>query len=257
VALALVVLAVAIGGLWWIFGRGSSDAVRLSLVVPQEGAMVFRVHNSAGANADSVGAFEFDSEFDGILTLRTRSVDGDVARVAGLLDISRLIWNGRPETGRPTLRARFQLRSDGNVVAGRSFNPGVPAGTYDPLVAGLSPDLPPHPVKLGDSWGDGYQFQDQGVEVQVTTSSRFLRVEELDGVMVVVVQGTRTLDLSTARQRKRDVTGTITVNQTAWIDPVLGKVLRMSATISGTITESGRGGTARAQAIERLELTAL
>jgi hypothetical protein len=142
-------------------------------------------------------------------------------------------------------------------VAGKSFNPGVPAGTYDPLVAGLSPDLPPHAVKLGDAWNDEYQFRDKGVRVHVTTSSKFLRIEELRGVMVAVVQGTRTLDLSTPRDRKKGVVGTITVNQTAWIDPVLGKVLRMSATISGSITESGRGRPATAQATERLELTAL
>jgi len=253
----MVLVAVAIGGAWWLFGRGNSDSVRLSLTVPREGSMVFRVHNSAGANADFIGEFEFDSEFEGILTLRTRSVDGDMARVTGLLDISRLIWNGRPETGRPTLRARFRLRSDGNVVAGKSFNPGVPAGTYDPLVAGLSPDLPPHAVKLGDAWNDEYQFRDKGVRVHVTTSSKFLRIEELRGVMVAVVEGTRTLDLSTPRDRKKGVVGTITVNQTAWIDPVLGKVLRMSATISGSITESGRGRPATAQATERLELTAL
>lgn len=219
--------------------------------------MVYRVHNSAGSNADFIGEFEFDSEFDGILTLRTRSVEGDMARVTGLLDISRLIWNGRPETGRPALRARFQLRSDGNVVAGKSFDPGVPAGTYDPVVAGLSPDLPPHPVKLGDAWSDEYQVQDKGVRVQVTTSSRFLRIEELRGAMVAVVKGTRTLVLSTPRDRKKGVEGTITVNQTAWIDPVRGKVLRMSATISGSVTHSGRGKPATVQATERLDLTAL
>jgi hypothetical protein len=257
VALAAVALAVVVFGLWWLFGRGDSPSVQLSLVVPREGAMLYRVQNTAGADAELVGKFEFDSEFEGILTLRTRSVEGDLARITGLLDISRLIWNGRPETGRPTLRSRISLRADGNIVRGQSFDAKVPAGTYDPVIVGLSPDLPQNAVRLGDSWSDQYQVRGKDVLIDVTTSTRFVRVEDLGGVPVAVVQGTRTLDLTPREKRHKNFKGSITVNQTAWIDPAMGKVLRMSATIKGSLDDTARGWTFSSDSIEQLNLTAI
>lgn len=256
VALAVALVAGAIGA-WWFFNGSDGDAVRLSLALPRKGAVVFRVHNSTGVDADYIGAFEFQSEFDGILTLRTGSVEDDYTRVRGLLDVSSLVWNGRPETGRPTLRARFRLRSDGNVVGGNWFDPGVLAGTYDPVTAGLSPDLPPYPVRPGDAWRDKYRLRQKKDRVSVTTSSKFLRYDELKGVRVAVVQGTRTLELSSIPGRKNALKGTVSVDQTAWIDPALGTVLRMTATITGDVTARGSGGRARLYGTERLELTAL
>ena len=254
-ALAVVLVAGLAG--WGIIQARKPDPVRLSLTLPKKGAMVFRVQNSTGLDADYIGSFEFHSEFEGILTLRTRSVKGDLTRVRGLLDVSSLVWNGRPETGRPTLRANFRLRSDGNVVRGQWFNPGVIAGTYDPITAGLSPDLPPHPVRPGDTWKDEYRVRQKKTRLSVTTSSSFLRYEEMNGVRVAVVQGTRTLKFSSIDHGKNAWFETDTVEQRAWIDPELGSVLRMTATIRGNFTGRGAAGRGKLSLVGRLELRAL
>jgi hypothetical protein len=251
-ALTLALVVGAVAGTAWLFTRGDSDSVRLLLAVPRKGAMVFRVQNSAGSNADNIGAFEFDSEFEGILTIKTRSVEGDQASVRGLLDVSTFIWNGRPETRRPTLRASFQLRSDGNFIGCRTFDPEVPAPTFDPIVTGLTPDLPPGEVRPGDSWTDAYSACTKKEIAQVSSRSQFLRYDEMNGLRVAVVQGTRTVTFSSLDKSDR-LRATVFVDQTAWIDVERGTVVRMTALVDWNLT----GRKVKAEGFERVELSQL
>jgi hypothetical protein len=248
--LALFVVA---GGAWWFIAARGPEPARLSLTVPPSGALVFKVRNSAGAHADFVGQFEFDSEFAGILTLRTRSLDSDGARVSGILDVSRLIWNGRPETGKTPLRARFTLRPDANFTGCSSFDSGAPAGTFDPLVTGLTPDLPPGEVRPGDTWTDEYDgCRKKALNAHVNTWSKFLRYDEVKGVRIAVVRGTRSIEISANKRGNNGATGTINVDQMAWIDPDDGRVVKMTATVSGNVTIWEGKSTFKARTVERL-----
>lgn len=256
VGVFVVLAIVGASAAWWLTrSEAVPEPTRLALGLGEGETQVFRVHTLMDSRADRVGAWEFQSEFEGMLTLRTRSSKGDVAKMTATLGVLTLTWNGRPVTDPRALRSVVRIRSDGNVLRAGHFDVGVPAATVDLVTTGLGPDLPPHEVVPGDTWTDQLRIVDEGILARVDTRSTFVRMEELGGVPVAVVQGTRTARLTTPGDRPRGVRGTVTVDQTAWLDPKDGRVLRMSATTGWDTTSWDPEGRLPSEGVEQLELT--
>jgi hypothetical protein len=228
--LAAAVAAAAVWGAWWFLSGRAQDATRLAISFPADGSNVFRMGATLDWRSDSRGLDrEVHTEFEGILTLRTLSKDADGARIRAILDLSSLSVNGRPVTRPPTLRARIHAGSDGSAREGDYLNLPEPSAPIMLVATGLAPDLPSRPVSPGDEWTDTISLRMGTDRLEGSTRSRFLRYEETHGVNAAVIQGTRRLKIDGGPPVQGK--GTMTVDQTAWIDPDTGAVLRMSATV--------------------------
>lgn len=247
----LVVLAGAGAGWWYVSSRQPEPrSVAISLAVG-EAAQVFRA--DARLRWASSGAplhWEAHTDFEGILTLKASPADHGGAKVRGILDLSRLSVNGRPFTEPPTIRAKMQFSGDGTVVRGGVFRLPLPSPPIQLLLTGLGPDLPTHAIRPGDAWTDRQEVRVGKERLLMTSRSEFLRYEQMSGVEVAVIHGTRSFEMKDPGPRKR---GHARVEQTAWFDPGSGAVLKMSATI--WIEYSGPDGGYTAG--DRLQLTAV
>jgi hypothetical protein len=238
VALVVALVAGALGGAWWILSGGGQEDVRLALSFPPKGSNVFRMNATLDWQADSrVIDLEVHSEFEGILTLRTLSTTGDLSRLRAILDISSLSVNGRPVTRPPTVRTRMRVGSDGTAVRGGYLTLPAPSPPIMLIATGLVPDLPDRPMAPGESWTDSVNVRAAGDRLKGTAHTKFLRYEDVDGVAAAVLEGTRELRIDAGPPIPGK--GTMTVDQTAWVNPETGQLLRMTATVRFSIKVRG------------------
>jgi hypothetical protein len=230
--LALVLVAAVAGG-WWFVQTRRPDPATLRLVFPPEGATVSRVAATLEWRSNYAPLdLELYGDFEGILTLRTRSLDGNRAKLRAILDLSNFVVNDHPITKPPSTRARIELRTDGtNIGGGTLFFPGL-RQAFLPAATGLAPDLAGHPVVPGDTWTDTLRVRVGGDLLHGDTYSELLRYEDVGGVRVAVVHGTK--DLTIQGGRPLPGTGSMKIDQTAWLDPESGTLVRMTATVEVT-----------------------
>jgi hypothetical protein len=194
---------------------------------------------------------EIHTEFEGILTLRTLSVDGDLATLRAILDMSSLSVNGRPVTKPPTIRSRMHMGNDGTVDRGGYL--WLP-DTSPPImlnVTGLTPHLPDGSVVPGDSWTDSISIRATKDRYQGTAHTTFVRYEDLDGVATAVIEGTRELRFRGGPPLPGK--GTMSIDQTAWVNPESGRALRMTATVRFSFWARGEF----IEGVDRYELRAV
>jgi hypothetical protein len=232
VALALVLVAGTAGG-WWFLHARRPDPVTLRLFFPPKGATVSRVTATLDWRSDYAPLnLELYGEFDGVLTLRTSSLDGDRAKLRAILDLSSFVVNDHPVTEPPSTSARLEMRTDGTVVRGKHL---VFPGTSQTMllgVTGLVPGLSDDPVVPGDTWTGSLRIRLGTDLFDGTTRSEFVRFEDVGEVRAAVIHGTK--DLTIKSNRPLPGTGSMKVDQTAWLDPETGKVLQMTVTTQFT-----------------------
>jgi hypothetical protein len=228
---ALAVLLVAGVGTWWFIQARRPDPATLALQFPRKGATVSHVTATLDWRSDYAPLnVELYGEFDGLLTLQTRSLKGDRASLRTILDISNFVVNERPITQPQSARGWIHIRTDGTPVrAGNIFYPGIRGQVFMLGWMGLTPDLDARAVVPGDTWTDTFRARVGTDLLTGTTRSELLRYETVRGVNAAVVHGTKELTIKGGPPLPG--TGTVTIDQTAWLDPEGGTVLRMNATV--------------------------
>lgn len=229
-AAGVTALAVLVGAIWWFARTVGPDGTPLALPLRQNWSQSFRVNATMGATFETpVSNLESNTELRGILNLAAPSLDGDEAKVRGVLHFSSLTANGRPITRPSRARASMRLAADGTVVRGGTFDLPLPASPVMLAATGLVTHLPPHPVEPGDRWSDSREVQMGKDRLRMESHSEFVGYRVVDGVRAAVLRGTRTL---TTVNDPKGREATISVEQTATFDPESGRILRMKATLS-------------------------
>jgi hypothetical protein len=159
-------------------------------------------------------------------------------------------------TGIPDTTMDITVAADGRVLSmdGHQFAGPDPFMIFSGLGGGLfvSAVLPSNPVKPGDTWSKDYdQANPSGTgTIHVTSKSKYLRDESLNGVNSAVIETSSTglIDLSIAAPVPGSATasafggmsikGTVTTDVTTWFDPNGHRVLKTHSTESndGTMT---------------------
>jgi hypothetical protein len=157
-------------------------------------------------------------------------------------------------TGMPDITTAITVAADGRILSldGKQ----VPAG--NPLLATtgvgasyfVTAVLPTGAVKPGDTWSKDYTQNPGGSgAIKVTTHSKYLRDESLNGVRAAVVEtiSNASIDMTTGGSGGLSMKATETSDVTSWIDSSSHRVLKSHSTESdaGTIdfgSSSSLGG---------------
>ena len=251
VALAAILVAGVAG--WWFVQARQPDPTTLSVSFPRKGATVSRVSATLDWRSDYAPInLELYGKFDGLLTLRTLSLKKDRARLRAILDISTFVVNEHPITDSQSSRGWIEIRTDGSTArGGKIFFPGLGKQLFALGWTGLTPDLDGRPVVPGDSWTDTFKARIGTDRLEGQTRSELLRYENVGDVSAAVVHGTKDLRLKGGPPLPG--TGSVKIDQTAWLDPESGKVLRMTATVEVTYRPRERFGGGRRILIEGVE----
>lgn len=223
-------------------------------------------------------AIPFKFELTGGETITVKSVDS-----AGNADLSISLSNltmksttgtvTNTTTGMPSPAIDMKVGPDGRILSvnGTSLG-GNPFTAFSPTGSGgfISAVLPDNAVKPGDTWSKDYDQANTmgGGSIHVTTKSKYLRDESLQGVNAAVVQTTSTatidltLDLSKLASgagsqagiippgmlQSITVKGTSTSDVTSWIDPNGHRVMKthMTGTTNATLNIDAAAGGATA-----------
>jgi len=240
VALAVVLVAGVAG--WWIVQARRPDPATLKLTFPRQGATVSKVASTMDWRSDYAPLnVELYGEFDGLLTLRTRSLQGDRVKLRAILDLSTFVANDRPITQPHSARGEIEMRTDGTTVRASNLSfPGLRGQPFLVTWTGLTPDLADSPVVPGDAWTDTFKARVGTDRLEGDSRSELLRYEDVGGVRAAVVHGTK--DLTIQGGKPLPGTGSVKIDQTAWIHPERGTVLRMTATVEVTYRTKARFG---------------
>jgi hypothetical protein len=159
-------------------------------------------------------------------------------------------------TGIPDTTTDIKVAADGRVVSvdGSQVAAGNPFLAFSGVGGGffVTAVLPSNTVKPGDTWSKDYDQANPGGtgSIHVTSKSKYLRDESLNGVNAAVVETTSNgaIDINIGAPAAAGATpggfggmsikGTVTTDVTTWIDPSGHRVLKTHSTESndGTMT---------------------
>ncbi len=250
-------------------GALPAHAQTLSLAYRAGDVYKYRFHATSTGEVNVMGTnAPVNNELTALETVTVQSVDpsGIAAVSLALSEITiKSEFNGTSSTttGIPLPAVAIKIASDGRIltVNGTSLEADLPfsTGLAGNLVSAVLPDTP---VKPGDTWSKDYDQTSLPSPatgtIHVTTKSKYLRDESLQGVNAAVIETTSgaaidvTLDMSlpppgstpppfpvpTMGGGGITVKGTTTSDVTTWIDPGNHRMLKshMTATTNGTIT---------------------
>jgi len=188
-------------------------------------------------------------------TVKVNSVDS--SGVADLtLTVSNFVIKGttggvtNTTTGTPAITMDVKVAADGRIVSmdGNQMAAGDPFLAFSGMGGGffVTAILPSNAVKPGDTWSKDYDQANPGGtgSIHVTSKSKYLRDESLNGVNAAVVETTSTgaIDINvgapiaagapTAGFGGMSIKGTVTTDVTTWIDPNSHRVLKTHSTES-------------------------
>lgn len=139
-----------------------------------------------------------------------------------------------------------KIGSDGHLITfdGDTVTSSNPFLAFTALGGGffITAVLPDHSVKPGDTWSKTYDQTfpgDTGTGVHVTSNSKYLRDESVNGVKAAVVEtkSTGTVDSSLKSTGfGLTINGTLTADVTTWIDPSGHRVIKTHSTSTDTGT---------------------
>jgi hypothetical protein len=263
----IVVLALVVGGVGYMFfgrpgGPGPSPAFALDLVAGQSYSYHFNfdILGSAIAGGQTIPVKE---SLAAKMDWNVQAVDpSGVANVAVTMSDFQVTVNGKalPVSQMPAAATSFTMMVDrdgrilssggafGDALAGTGTSAGGLPGTNQ-----LTPLLPGHDVKPGDTWAKKFKQElpfGMGT-LQYKTKSKYLRDEQLDGVNAAVIETKMniplhmTLDLAKVLQGSESqgsipagshpvirYRGRSNMVDTAWFDPAERQLLKMQ--VSGS-----------------------
>jgi hypothetical protein len=148
-------------------------------------------------------------------------------------------------TGMPDITTEITVAADGRILSldGKQAAAGNPFLAASGVGASyfVTAVLPSGAVKPGDTWSKDYTQTNPGGagDVKVTTHSKYLRDESLNGVRAAVVETTSStsIDIATGGSGGLSMKATETSDVTSWIDLNSHRVLKSHSTESddGTI----------------------
>jgi hypothetical protein len=202
-----------------------------------------------------------DIELTAAETVKVNSVDS--SGVADLtLTVSNFAIKGttggvtNTTSGMPAMTTDVKVAADGRIVSmdGNQLAAGNPFLAFSGMGGGffVTAVLPSNTVKPGDTWSKDYDQANPGGtgSIHVTSKSKYLRDESVNGVNAAVVETTSSgsIDMNISAPPAAGATtggfggmsikGTVTTDVTTWIDPNGRRVLKTHSTESndGTMT---------------------
>jgi hypothetical protein len=202
-----------------------------------------------------------DIELTAAETVKVNSVDS--SGVADLtLTVSNFAIKGttggvtNTTSGMPAMTMDVKVAADGRIVSmdGNQLAAGNPFLAFSGMGGGffVTAVLPSNTVKPGDTWSKDYDQANPGgtSSIHVTSKSKYLRDESVNGVNAAVVETTSSgsIDMNISAPSAAGATtggfggtsikGTVTTDVTTWIDPNGRRVLKTHSTESndGTMT---------------------
>jgi hypothetical protein len=156
-------------------------------------------------------------------------------------------------SGLPDMTIDVKIAADGHILGmdGNPYTATNPFLAFSGVGGGffITAVLPGNAVKPGDTWSKDYDQANTGGTggIQVTSKSKYLRDESLQGVKAAVVETTSsgTIDMSLGTSSSAttagfglSIKGTMTSDVTTWIDPDGHRVLKTHSTAvnDGTLT---------------------
>jgi hypothetical protein len=143
-----------------------------------------------------------------------------------------------------------KIKSDGTVVSidGSTVMAGSPLAAFAGIGGGffLAAVLPDKAVKVGDTWSKAYDQTEPGggPAIHITSTSKYLRDETINGVTAAVVETksdggismTGSPGGSAAADAGMTMNGTLTTDVTTWIDPSSHRVIKSHSTAHDSLT---------------------
>jgi hypothetical protein len=209
---------------------------------------------------------------DMVVQFKVVSVDKDgVATVEFSIKKGTIQTDGVKQPA-PATTITMRLASDGRVLSinGTPLGGDTSFGSGLPVMDQLTPVLPPHPVKPGDTWSNNYDVPFPfGGTIKFSTNNRFLRYEPIDGVRAAVIRsdGSSPLDSDLDASAlaalfggtvgqvpegfndlKMHMGGRVSSIATTWVDLPTGRwfktdttgLVDMTCTLEGLPKEAGR-----------------
>ena len=152
----------------------------------------------------------------------------------------------KPATVRPDTAIDIRIAADGRIlsIGGNQYVGSNPFLAFSGMGGGffVTAVLPSTAVKPGDAWSNDYSqpYGDGSGSVKLTSHSKYLRDESLQGVNAAVVETTSNAsvditpgtasEVSAAGGLTGSIKGTVTADVTTWIDPNGHRVLKTHST---------------------------
>jgi hypothetical protein len=237
-------------------GAAPVQAQTLSLGYHSGDTYKYSFHSTTKQTIVSSGiTLPTDVELTAAETIKVNSVDS--SGVADLtLTVSNLAMKGttggvtNTTTGIPAMTMDVKVAADGRVVSmdGNQLAGSSPFLAFSGMGDGffVTAVLPSNPVKVGDSWSKDYDQASPGATggIHVTSQSKYLRDESLNGVNAAVVEtkSSGAINLNapiptapgvvTGGFGGMSIKGTVTTDVTTWIDPTGHRVLKTHSEMS-------------------------
>jgi hypothetical protein len=243
-------------------GAVAVQAKSLSLAFHSGDTYKYSFHSTTQQTIGAGGiSLPTDIEMTAGETVKVNSVDS-----TGMADLTLTLNNlaiksttggvTNTTTGIPDTTTDIKVAADGRVVSvdGSPLAAGNPFLAFSGVGGGffVTAVLPSNTVKPGDTWSKDYDQANPGGtgSIHVTSKSKYLRDESLNGVNAAVVETTSNgaIDINIGAPAAAGATpigfggmsikGTLTSDVTAWIDPNGHRVLKTHSTESndGTMT---------------------
>jgi hypothetical protein len=198
-----------------------------------------------------------DIEISATETVQVKSVDpsgtADLAITLGNFSFKSSAGATSTSTGTPDTTLDVSVAADGRVlsIGGHQFANADPLLAFSGLGGGffVSAVLPSSAVKPGDSWSKSYDQANPGGTgtVHLTSQSKYLRNESLQGVNTAVVETTTigSIDLALGATAPGaaasgfggiSIKGTVTSDVTTWIDPSTHRMVKTHSTETNNAT---------------------
>jgi hypothetical protein len=183
-------------GAFILFNRGSGTGSAYALQFSKAHAGdTYRYHMTMAMDmtmsAKELGGSQpLRATTDMVMTFRVDSVDSDGVAMVDFSTSNGTVESNGAKQSVPDSHITMRIAPDGHVVSinGNPLSPRVPLnGGF--LGDQLTPILPPHQVKPGDTWSKDYQVPFPfGGSVKYSSDNRFLRYETLDGARAAVIR---------------------------------------------------------------------
>jgi hypothetical protein len=198
-----------------------------------------------------------DIEMSATETVKVKSVDssGTADLTITLANFSFKSSSGvtSTSTATPDTILDVTVAADGRVlnIDGHQFANADPLLAFSGLGGGffVSAVLPSNAVKPGDSWSKNYDQANPGGTgtVHLTSQSKYLRNESVQGVSTAVVETTTngSIEITTGATAPggaalgvggMSITGTVTSDVTTWIDPSTHRMVKTHSTETNNAT---------------------
>jgi hypothetical protein len=260
IALAVAVFLVAAAGTYFVLNRGGSGGSAFALSLNQGESYTYMLSMTFNGSASAAGQeVPFSLIGSETFTWKVDSVDANgVATITmSFQGVSSTINGQRAPQAIPD-PIQIQVAKDGRILtAGNlAFAGGTDAGPAFLGADQITPLLPDHPVKPGDTWTKSFdqEFPFGGGKLHYESRNEYLRDENVDGVTTAVI-ATRMdipLDLtvnmdkvlavagesdpSIPKGAKMIFSGSMNFTQTSWFDRAHGSLVKGS--IAGTMDMS-------------------